>query len=264
MRMIRVVVSGIGGKMGRMVSETVLKQHDMKLVGGVDPAIAGKTLGELFKIDDSTPVSATIEDLLVKTQFDVLIDFTRGNVAPHTIEKTLEYRRNVVVGTTGIDGKELDRLGKMANELKVGFFLAPNFSLGAVLMMEFAKKAARYLDHAEIIELHHNQKADAPSGTALRTAYLMSENLKVFNKDTVQGEEKIKCALGGEVNGIRIHSVRLPGFVAHQEVLFGGVGEILTIRHDSLSRESFMPGVLLAIRKVQGLNGFVIGLENLL
>uniref|UniRef100_A0A7C5PA40 4-hydroxy-tetrahydrodipicolinate reductase n=1 Tax=Thermodesulfobium narugense TaxID=184064 RepID=A0A7C5PA40_9BACT len=262
--MIRVVVAGIGGKMGRMVSETILKQPDMKLVGGVDPAVSGKSLADLFRIDDSTTVSATIEDLLVNSQFDVLVDFTRGNIAPHTIEKTLEYRRNVVVGTTGIDGKELDRLGKMANDLKVGFFLAPNFSLGAVLMMEFAKKAAKYYNHAEIIELHHNQKADAPSGTALRTAYLMSEDSKVFNKDTVKGEEKIKCALGGEVNGIRIHSVRLPGFVAHQEVLLGGLGEILTIRHDSLSRESFMPGVLLAIRKVQGLSGFVVGLENLL
>jgi len=142
--------------------------------------------------------------------------------------------------------------------------VAPNFAIGALLLMRFAKEAARYFPHAEIIELHHNQKADAPSGTAIKTAELMLDEQDAFGVGNAPETEKLKGARGAEFGGIRIHSVRLPGLVAHQEVLFGGLGQILSIRHDSLSRESFMPGVMLAVRKAMDLQGLVYGLEHLL
>ncbi len=213
--MIRVAVAGAAGRMGATVCDAVLGAEDMELTGRADPAL-GTTLTEVL------------------SDAEVVVDFTRPDTALANARACLAAGVHVVIGTTGFDVEELRGVGG-ANA-----FVAPNFAIGAVLMMRFAAEAARHLPKAEIVELHHDRKLDKPSGTAARTAALM----------------------GGEVP---IHSVRLPGLVAHQEVILGGTGETLTIRHDSLDRASFMPGVLLAVRKVGGLTESpVVGLEHLL
>jgi len=212
---IRVAVAGAAGRMGATVCDAVLGAEDMELTGRADPAL-GTTLAEVL------------------SDAEVVVDFTRPDTALANACACLAAGVHVVIGTTGFDIEELRGVGG-ANA-----FVAPNFAIGAVLMMRFAAEAARHLPKAEIVELHHDRKRDKPSGTAARTAALM----------------------GGEVP---IHSVRLPGLVAHQEVILGGTGETLTIRHDSLDRASFMPGVLLAVRKVGGLTESpVVGLEHLL
>jgi len=212
---IRVAVAGAAGRMGATVCDAVLGAEDMELTGRADPAL-GTTLTEVL------------------SDAEVVVDFTRPGTALANARACLAAGVHVVIGTTGFDVEELRGVGG-ANA-----FVAPNFAIGAVLMMRFAAEAARHLPKAEIVELHHDRKLDKPSGTAARTAALM----------------------GGEVP---IHSVRLPGLVAHQEVILGGTGETLTIRHDSLDRASFMPGVLLAVRKVGGLTESpVVGLEHLL
>jgi 4-hydroxy-tetrahydrodipicolinate reductase len=176
----------------------------------------------------------------------------------------LEAGARPVVGTTGFSPSDIGELESLARRLRIGGLVAPNFAIGAVLLMKFAAEASRYLPDVEIIELHHNQKADAPSGTAIKTAELIEavqgtpQGMKVAEKELLSG------ARGGRHNRVRIHSVRLPGLVAHQEVLLGGVGQVLTLRHDSLSRESFMPGVLLGVRRVMELDHLVYGLEKLL
>ncbi len=217
--MIRVAVAGAAGRMGATVCEAVRDAPDLELTGRADPALA-----------------VSLADVLGDA--DVVVDFTTPETALPNARACLEAGVHVVVGTTGFDPAELEGVGS-ANA-----FVAPNFAIGAVLMMRFAAEAVRHLDRAEIVELHHDRKLDAPSGTAARTAALMQE------------------AGGREVP---IHSVRLPGLVAHQEVILGGTGETLTIRHDSIDRAAFMPGVLLAVRKVGGLGRSpVVGLEHLL
>jgi 4-hydroxy-tetrahydrodipicolinate reductase len=218
--MINVAVSGAAGRMGQTVCEAVEGADDMALVGGADPQLE-TALGEL--LGDA----------------DVVVDFTTPEAALDNARTCLEAGVDCVIGTTGADYSQLAGVGS------ANLFAAPNFAIGAVLMMQFAKQAARHMPECEVIELHHDQKLDAPSGTAKRTAELIRE-------------------AGGNVHE-PIHSVRLPGLVAHQEVVFGGLGQTLSIRHDSVARESFMPGVLLAIRKVGSLDRSpVIGLENLL
>jgi 4-hydroxy-tetrahydrodipicolinate reductase len=218
--MINVAVSGAAGKMGEAVCAAVEGAEDMALVGRADPHLG-----------------VALQDVLGDA--DVVVDFTQPDTALYNATLCLEAGVHCVMGTTGADFSPLEGVGD------ANLFVAPNFAIGAVMMMEVAQQIAKHMPEVEIIELHHNQKKDAPSGTAKRTAELIR-------------------AAGGNVHE-PIHSVRLPGLVAHQEVIFGGLGETLTMRHDSISRESFMPGVLLAIRKVGGLGRSpVIGLENLL
>lgn len=220
--MIRVAVAGAAGRMGQTVCRAVDSAPDMEVTGRADPAL-------------DTPVAEVLAEA------DVLVDFTVPTSAVANARQAVSAGVHAVIGTTGFDPGELEELrGAPAN-----VFIAPNFAIGAVLMMQFAIQAARHMGKAEIIELHHDTKVDAPSGTAARTAALMAE------------------ASGGEKPPI--HSVRLPGLVAHQEVILGDVGQTLTIRHDSMARESFMPGVLLAIRRVATLSDSpVVGLERLL
>ena len=169
-----------------------------------------------------------------------------------------------VIGTTGLSEEAKNEIKKLAEEKKVPVFIAPNFAIGAVLMMLMARQAAKYLPDVEIIELHHDKKLDAPSGTAVQTAQLIQEVREAHKQGHPDEKEKMTGARGAEYEGIRIHSVRLPGYVAHQEVIFGGLGQTLTIRHDSLDRESFMPGVVLACKKVRALSGLTVGLEKIL
>lgn len=201
-----------------------------------------------------------LEHLLAENKPDVMVEFTAPASVLDNARACVDAGVHVVVGATGLKGKDLSDLDAASRSAGVGVFVAPNFALGAVLMMRFASEAARFYDTAEIIERHHEKKLDAPSGTALRTADLMREARGDAFK-AVSGDDE---ARGADSSGVRIHSLRLPGSVAHQEVIFGGAGETLTIKHDSIDRASFMPGVLLAVKKAPSLRGVTVGLERLL
>lgn len=262
---IKVAVAGAAGKMGLEVIRTLALQDDMDFVGAVDPNHEGEDIGTLVSgAPLRVPCVARIEDLTGDMRPDVLVDFTTPAVVKGNTLTALELGIRPVVGTTGMTTNDLQELDDRARAQGLGLLVAPNFAIGAILLMKFAAQASRYFPNAEIIELHHNQKADAPSGTALKTAELMLAERDRFGAGNAPETEKLPGARGADLEGIRLHSVRLPGLVAHQEVLFGGLGQTLTLRHDSLSRESFMPGVMLAIRKVCEFQGLVYGLEHVL
>ena len=240
--MIKVAVCGANGKMGKEVVKAVLNQANMELVA---------------KIDIVNGDYSSIEEALKSVKFDVLVDFTQ----PKSIYENALYCLNngikPVIGTTGLKDEEIAELKKLSEKNNVSCLIAPNFSTGAVLMMMFAQKAAKYFDNAEIIELHHNQKKDAPSGTAVKTALMMSEAKSDFTLNNCPEVETIQGARGGNsYSNIHIHSVRMPGYIASQEVLFGSAGQIMSIRHDSMNRECYMNGVLLATRYVFNNNDF--------
>ncbi len=259
---IRVAVSGAAGKMGQEVVRALTREPDMELVAAFDPKAAGKDAGEVAGIG-ALGVTIAVDPAAGLGQAQVLVDFTEPAVVKKNIHTALDQGVRPVVGTTGMSMEDLADVRRWVKNAGLGAIIAPNFAIGAILLMQFAKVASRYFPHAEIIELHHNQKKDAPSGTAIKTAQMMAAARgQVANEDP--SEEKLCGVRGGQLEGINIHSVRLPGLIAHQEVIFGGSGQILTLRHDSTSRESFMPGVMLAVRKVLELDELVYGLENLL
>jgi 4-hydroxy-tetrahydrodipicolinate reductase len=201
----------------------------------------------------------------METDPDVMVDFTHPTVVEGNLRVALPMGVDCVVGTTGLSEEKLAELAQLAEE-DTSLFFAPNFAIGAVLMMQFAEQAARYMPDVEVTELHHDMKADAPSGTAIRTARMIAAARTEI--PVAPGRETelpgMEGARGALVEGVSVHSVRLPGLVAHQEVLFGGQGQTLTIRHDSIDRTSFMPGVVMAVREVGARKGLVIGLENLM
>lgn len=265
--MIKVIVAGACGRMGREVVKAVWNAEDMELVGAVDECGEGADIGTLVEAGKlGIFVEKNLEELLHKTSPDVVVDFTcPGSVYQNTIS-CLEKGARPVVGTTGMSPAQIKEIIECSEKLGVGGLIAPNFAIGALLMIKFAAEAARYFPHVEIIELHHDGKLDAPSGTAIKTAEAIVEQRgSEFCQGPVTEFENIPGARGAEfTGGIRIHSVRLAGLVAHQEVIFGSPGQTLTIRHDSINRESFMPGVLLGIRKVIHLGKVVYGLDKLL
>lgn len=258
--MIKVMVIGALGRMGRATCDAVLAADGLELAAVVDVAYAG---GEAAAGDGlpELPRYAGLSQCLDEVACDVAVDFTIPDQVYGNVMACLGHGVRCVVGTTGLDSNQLDAISEEAGKHEAGCLVAPNFAIGAVLMMEMAKIAGRYLPHCEIIELHHDQKLDAPSGTALRTADLIAADRK--QAPEVPGPEG-NSARGVIYKGIPIHSVRLPGLVAHQEVVFGGQGQTLSIRHDSISRESFMPGVILAVRKVMEVDELVVGLEKLM
>ena len=225
MSKIKILVNGALGKMGLQVVAAVSKEPDLELVA---------------KIDVNDDLAETIR----KTKPDAVIDFTSPKSAMNNIRIAAQNKCHVIVGTTGITEKDLQEIKGLCEKNGINILVAPNFAVGAVLMMKYAADAAKYMPKAEIIELHHDKKLDAPSGTALKTAEMMKQS--------------------STMKDIPIHSVRLPGFVANQEVIFGGLGQTLTIKHETSSRESFMPGVILAAKKIKGLKGLTYGLENIL
>jgi len=259
---IKVLVSGTG-KMGRQVLESVCAEPDLEPVGVLD-RVSGE---EYLSLPDGTglvPFNTDPAALFTRTRPDVVVDFTNAEYTPQVAREALEAGARLVIGTSGLSEAFLHELGRECRQRKLGAVVAANFALGAVLMAHLAGVAARFFDHAEIIEMHHESKADAPSGTAIATARKMADGREApFQRPSTQ-RETIEGSRGGAVDDITIHSVRLPGLVAHQEVIFGGPGQTLTIRHDSISRESFMPGVMLAIRDVMGRQELVFGLEALL
>lgn len=262
---IKVAVAGAAGKMGLEVIRALALQDDMDFVGAVDPNHDGEDIGTFVSgAPLHVPCVSSIRDLTGDMRPDVLVDFTTPAVVKSNTLMALEMGIRPVIGTTGMTTNDLQELDDLSRSKDLGVLVAPNFAIGAILLMKFAQEAARYFPNAEIIELHHNQKADAPSGTAIKTAELMLAARDRFGAGNAPETEKLAGARGADLEGIRIHSVRLPGLVAHQEVLFGGLGQTLTLRHDSLSRESFMPGVMLAIKKVLDIQGLVYGLEHVL
>ena len=257
--MIRVLVSGAAGRMGREVVRAVLAEDDLELVAAVDTMHAGEALGEHTDLTVDGDLAAAI----ATSRPDVVVDFTHPSAVEANIRTTLTAGVDCVVGTTGLSEAALTALASEIPE-DTCLFVAPNFAIGAVLMMRFATEAARFMPHVEVIELHHDRKADAPSGTALRTASLIAEARASVPPSPGRETEVAEGARGALVDDVTIHSVRLPGLVAHQEVLFGGQGQTLSIRHDSIDRTSFMPGVVLAVRTVGARSGLVVGLEHLM
>ena len=242
--MIKVGVLGARGRMGSEVVKAVNEASDLELVAALD-------LGDSL-------------DALVSKGAQVVVDFTTPDSVMANLEFLISKNINAVIGTTGFDDARIAKIKSLLASSKSGILIAPNFAIGAVLMMEFATKAAKYFESAEIIELHHPNKVDAPSGTAARTADLMSKSRKEAGLAPMPDAttSSLDGARGATVGDIPVHSVRLRGLVAHQEVLLGGIGETLSIRHDSIDRVGFMPGVLLGVRQVVSHPGLTFGLEN--
>lgn len=249
--------------MGREVIKAVSLDPELQIVGAVEKRVADDHL-VLPDGTTSVPYGADVLTVIRLSRPEVMVDFSLAEACMEAAPVTLEQKVHMVIGTTGLSQGDIDRIAAMAEENGVGVAMAPNFALGAVLMMHFAKIAARYFDCAEITELHHMDKVDAPSGTALATARdMVAARGKPFSSPTVL-KETLAGARGAKLDGISIHSVRLPGLMAHQEVLMGAAGQTLSIRHDTIGRECYMPGVMLAIKKVGNHRGLVLGLDKLL
>ncbi len=255
----KIGICGAGGRMGREICKAVAAEDDLDLVCAVDPAWEGERLDTLEPALETDLVIEGKVASMADSGVEVMVDFSVASAAGKNVSFALERGIYCVVGTTGFGEEELKGFGRISRESGVACMVAPNFAIGAVLMMDFSRRASRYLDACEIIELHHDAKLDAPSGTARGTARLI-----LAERAREAQEERQAGPRGLDLGGIHIHSVRLPGLVAHQEVIFGGRGQTLSIRHDSYDRTSFMPGVILAVRKVVGMKGLVVGLEKLL
>lgn len=261
----KIIVAGFKGKMGATATKMVLDTEDFELVGVYDPYAEENHLNELTAFADvDIPVFQNKEDIVEKTQADVWIDFTVPAAAYENTRFALKNGIRPVVGTTGFKEAEVKELQTLAADQSVGGLIAPSFAIGAVLMMQFAAKAAQYFPDVEIIEMHHDQKLDAPSGTAIKTAEMIYAERGDHQQGHPDEKETLEGARGADYKGMKIHSVRLPGLVAHQQVQFGSTGEGLTIRHDSFDRSSFMTGVALGCRKVMEAKTLIYGLENLL
>ncbi len=262
--MIRVGVVGACGRMGQMVCRAVAEADDLALVAAIDRSRVGLSIGPLIGHPEIDVPVADELDRLLEAEVELAVDFTHPEVVMDNVRWCIAHAIHLVVGTTGVSAEDLVEITSLIDDegSESNVIVAPNFALGAVLMQRFAAQAARFFPAAEIVELHHDGKADAPSGTAVATVRRMLEE----RADAYRGPvaESLEGVRGGDVEGVRIHSVRLPGLVAHQEVIFGGKGQTLTIRHDSTDRSSFMPGVLMAMRAVLTRPGLTVGLEPLL
>lgn len=265
MENVKIIIAGPRGRMGREAVHLVDEIENYQLAAVVDYKHGGKMLSDIegFQIP-GVPVYETVEECLQSVDADVLIDLTTPEVGMHHTKTALLHGVRPVVGTTGFTEENLEELKTLCEKQGIGCIIAPNFAIGAVLMMKFAQMAAKYFNQVEIIELHHDRKLDAPSGTAVKTAQMISEVRKKQEQGHPEEKETIDGARGANYDGMHIHSVRLPGLIAHQEVIFGSAGQLLTIRHDSFDRKSFMSGVKLAVDRVMAKNTFVYGLENIL
>lgn len=265
--MIKTGVTGALGKMGTEVIKTIINNNETKgeltLVMAVDKFKTGEN------VYGGVVIESDLEKALEANKPDVVVDFTQPSVVFENAKKYLNAKVKPVIGTTGLTSSQIEELKELSKTNNTGCFIAPNFTIGAVLMMMFSKMAAKYFDNAEIIEFHHNQKKDAPSGTAIKTAQMMAEANSDFTTGNCPETELIQGSRGGNFTenskgNIHIHSVRMPGFMASQEVIFGSTGQTLKIRHDSTNRECYMSGVELAIKHVYNNNEFIYGLENIL
>ncbi|WP_054694737.1 4-hydroxy-tetrahydrodipicolinate reductase [Syntrophomonas palmitatica] len=262
---IKVIVTGALGKMGTETLKAVWADEGLELVGAIDSRARGEMLTDIIGIKDTDmKVENDLDYIIVDRKPQVMIDFTNPQAVFNNTRTALKNGVSCVVGTTGLNEVELKQLEKLAAENNTGVAIIPNFAIGAVLMMKFAREAAKFFPDVEIIELHHDQKMDAPSGTALKTAEMISENRGQRPPKNIREFEKVAGCRGGEVEQVRIHSIRLPGMIAHQEVIFGSPGQSLKIRHDSMDRAAFMPGVVMVVKEIINRKGLIYGMENLI
>jgi len=260
---IRVVINGALGRMGQEIVKAVVCEPGLRPVGAVEKEVTQQYL-PLAEASELILLSSDLESLLKSCDADVVVDFTDADVSIAAARVAIKQKVNMVIGTTGFSEQNLAEIEKLCQTYKVGVIVAPNFSLGAAILMHLSKFAAKFFDHAEIIEMHHDKKTDAPSGTAITTA---REMLQTHGKPFVYPEvtrEVVSNTRGGQMDGIAIHSLRLPGFMAGQEVIFSGAGETLSLRHNIISRECFLPGIILAIKEVTKHKGLIYGLDALL
>ena len=258
---IHVVVNGATGKMGREVLAILCREPDMDAVG----AVCKKKRGENLELPDGSgtiPMSTSLEEVLASTSPQVLVDFTTAEVAMAAVPVAARHGVNIVIGTTGLSEAMLQEMDRISREQSIGIIAAPNFALGAVLLIHLARKAAPFFEYADIIETHHEAKIDSPSGTAMAIARAVTEDSQFKHNDPER--ETLPGARGGEYNGVSIHSVRMAGRIAHHELILGTSGQTVSIRHDTLGRDCYMPGVLRAIREVVNLKGLVVGLDKIL
>ena len=260
MASIKVAVNGAAGKMGREVLASLCRESDMEPVGAVD-IVPGETL-DLPDGSGNIPISADLDGILKDTSPQVLVDFTQAEVSVAAVPVAAKRGVSVVIGTTGITEGNLQEMDRISRKQGIGIVVAPNFALGAVLLMYLAKQAAPFFEYVDIIESHHEAKIDAPSGTALTMARTIAQG-RQYKRNRPQ-KETLAGTMGGEHQGIGIHSIRMPGRSAHHEVIFGTAGQTLSLRHDTLGRDCYMPGVMSAIRKVVNINGLMVGLDNIL
>ncbi|MFC4808521.1 4-hydroxy-tetrahydrodipicolinate reductase [Paenibacillus sp. GCM10023250] len=262
---IRVAVTGANGRMGREVVKMVLQDEGLTLASAVSPSAGPVDAGTLVGLAPcGVIVQADLETALKSAEADVLVDFTVPHAAYGNTNLAIAYGVRPIIGTTGLTPEQMAELDELCRAKGLGALVAPNFSIGAILMMKFAAQAAKYMPHVEIIEYHGDQKLDAPSGTSIKTAELISEARQEFRQGNPNEKEIIEGARGGYYNGFRIHSVRLPGVFAQQEVVFGGYGQTLKIRHDSYERAGYMPGVNVACKKIMMYTGLIYGFEHLM
>ena len=273
---IPVLVSGALGKMGREVVNSVLNSSDCKLVAAIDinKKNNGENISQLLNLKSSEVfVSNDLEGSLCSISQDyrnhsikpVLVDFTHPDSVFDNTRSAIAYGISPIIGTTGLSPSQINDLSIFAQKAEVGCAIIPNFSVGMVLLQQAASVAAKFYDNIELIEMHHNQKADSPSGTCIKTAEMIEEYPKQYNKALVKESESIKRVRGGvRDSGLNIHSIRLPGLLAHQVVIMGSPGETYTIKHDTIDRKAYMPGVLQAIRKIGNFKSLVYGLERLI
>lgn len=242
---IKVLVNGAFGRMGQMTVKTITANSDFELVG-------------------QTAKDYNLQQAIKDSGAEVVVDFTHPTSVYDNTLAIIETNAHPVIGTTGLTTDQIQKLQERCAHLKLGGIISPNFSLGAVLMMKYAREIVRYMPHVEIIEMHHDDKIDSPSGTALRSAEILGESVKIINQPTKDSRNTIPGARGATHHGVPIHAIRLPGLLAHQQIIFGSTGETLSLRHDSIDRQCFMPGVLLACKKVMRLDRLVYGLEEIL
>ena len=275
---IPVLVAGALGRMGSEVIRAVCASKDCELVGAIDNLKdkEGEDVGSLLGLGAldvfiSSDYEATLCSASQNVSKDgcsngaVIVDFTHPNVAYKHTRTAIAYGVHPVIGTTGINAEQLDDLSTFAEKASIGSAIIPNFSVGMVLLQQAAASAARFYEFAELTEMHHNKKADAPSGTCIKTAELIEDKRFSFNRSLVNEEESIKGSRGGyRPSGLRLHSIRLPGLVAHQKVMFGSNGETYELAHNTIDRSAYMPGVLLVIKKIRSFNKLVYGLEKIL
>ena len=263
--MIRIAIAGPRGKMGQEAVKMVHSEEEFTLAAVIDRKFNGLHMNEVEGMEPlDVPVFDDMEECFQKVDCDVLVDLTTPEVGKKHMLTAFNYGVRSVVGTTGFTDEDIKELASIAEEKKLGAIIAPNFAIGAILMMKFSQMAARYMPDVEIIEQHHDRKLDAPSGTAAKTARMIAEVRSSKQQGHPEETEQMEGSRGAEYEGMRIHSVRLPGLVAHQEVIFGGEGQSLKIRHDSFNRTSFMPGVKLACDTVMKLDVLVYGLEHII
>lgn len=256
---------GICGKMGKAMLNELILEDDIKIVSGLDKVNIGTDIGVLIGRNITGIKVSGNHDEIIASKPDLIIDFTAPDVVLDNIKWAIKNSIDIIVGATGLKQKDIKSLKEESKDFNSKVFVVPNFSIGAVLMVLLGRLSARYFDDCEIIEMHHENKKDAPSGTAISTAESISEIIKFNNSRLRQEEhENIEGSRGAFTNGIHLHSIRLPGLLAHQCIIFGSKGQTLTIKHDSLDRTSFYPGLIMAIKNIDSLPNFTYGLESLI